>query len=77
MDPVVVLGLEHEGNVLLLDLQPTLLYLLCFLDMLQLPWSGPAEKGVGGTEGGLECVAGEEHQEWESEIKMRRKGCQN
>lgn len=76
VDPVGVLGLDHGGNGLLLDPLPTLQRLLCSPDTLQWPWSGPVGKGVGGEEGGLECVAAEEHQEWESVIKKRR-GCQN
>lgn len=77
MDPVVVLGLDRGRNVLLLDPLSTLQHLLCSPDMLRWPWNGPAGKGVGGTEGGFECVAGGEHQEWESVIKMKRKGYQS
>lgn len=77
MDPVVVRGLDRGGNVLLLDPLPTPQYLLCSPDTLQWPWSGPAGKGVGVKEGGLECVTGGEHQEWESVIERKRKGYQN
>lgn len=76
MDHVVVLGLDHGRNVLLLDQLPTLQHRLCSPDMLQWPWNGPTGKGVGGTEDGLECVAGGEHQEWELVIKTK-KGYQN
>lgn len=51
----MVLGLDHGGNVLLLDPLPNLQH-LCSPDTLQWPWSGPAGKGVGGKDG-LEWVA--------------------
>lgn len=77
VDPVDVLGLDHGGNGPHLDPPSTLQHLLCSLDTLQWPWSGPAGTDVDGLGGGLECVAGGEHQEWESVIKRKRKGYQN